>query len=111
LVAVAAALYAVFIYYISIIIISILLLIIISILLFLISSSVVDLGDEQEAINDLPVTVKEVLSVGEHCCWMMLSCDVISWMMMSCDVISWMMMSCHGSYSSTSILNQIYLRV
>jgi len=69
LVAVAAALYAVFIYYISIIIIiiSILLLIIISILLFLISSSVVDLGDEQESINDLPVTVKEVLSVGEHC--------------------------------------------
>jgi hypothetical protein len=41
--------------------------IIISILLFLISSSLVDLGDEQEAINDLPVTVKEVLSVGEYC--------------------------------------------
>jgi hypothetical protein len=70
LVAVAAALYAVFIYYISIIIIIIsilIIIIIISILLFLISSSVVDLGDEQEAINDLPVTVKEVLSVGEYC--------------------------------------------
>ena len=53
-----------------------------------------DLGDEQEAINDLPITVKEVLSVGEHCCCCYLSI---------CLALSCLFSMAHSYYGTSSL--------